>query len=270
MVLPLLFSLGLPALAAAAPAGGVLAGLGATLGTAGMAGLGAGLGSFLQSGDIGEGIKTGLASFLGGKVLGGLTGSTSANAINAGQGIQTEAFGELAQPKFLQTLPGLTEQGGLLASQGMQQAAAGAFAPGVMPAAFIGQTMSDAYAMNRAAKKDDDDDSNDEKTSTEDDDAFGDTGPDAAYTKEQMESLDLVPFWVSGLDSSTPVFFRTLVTSLTETASPSWSSGNFVGNPYKYYTYEGVERNVSFSLNSLSYLLNIFVIKSTNFSRLFK
>ena len=160
MVLPLLFSLGLPALAAAAPAGGVLAGLGATLGTAGMAGLGAGLGSFLQSGDIGEGIKTGLASFLGGKVLGGLTGSTSANAINAGQGIQTEAFGELAQPKFLQTLPGLTEQGGLLASQGMQQAAAGAFAPGVMPAAFIGQTMSDAYAMNRTAKKDDDDDSN--------------------------------------------------------------------------------------------------------------
>jgi len=72
---------------------------------------------------------------------------------------------------------------------------------------------------------------------------------DTEYTKEQMESLDLVPFWVSGLDSSTPVFFRTLVTSLTETASPSWSSGNFVGNPYKYYTYEGVERNVSFSLN---------------------
>tara|TARA_B100000424_G_scaffold270319_1_gene269334 strand:- start:9704 stop:10786 length:1083 start_codon:yes stop_codon:yes gene_type:complete len=156
MVLPLLFSLGLPALAAS---GSVpfLTTLGASIGTAGMAGLGAGFGSFVQSGDIGDGIKTGLASFLGGKILGGLTGSTSANAINAGQGIQTEAFGELAQPKFLQTFPGLTEQGGLLASQGMQQAAAGAFAPGVMPAAFIGQTMSDTYAMNRAAKKDDDD-----------------------------------------------------------------------------------------------------------------
>lgn len=72
---------------------------------------------------------------------------------------------------------------------------------------------------------------------------------DFEFTKEEMEALDLVPFWVSGLDSSTPVFFRTLVTSLTETASPSWSSGNFVGNPYKYYTYEGVERNVSFTLN---------------------
>ena len=157
MVLPLLFSLGLPALAAAAPAGGVLAGLGATLGTAGMAGLGAGLGSFLQSGDIGEGIKTGLTSFLGGKILGGLTGSTSANAINAGQGVQSAAFEGLTQPKFLQAFPGLTEQGGLFASEGMKQAAAGAFAPGVMPAAFIGQTMSDTYAMNRAAEKDDDD-----------------------------------------------------------------------------------------------------------------
>lgn len=112
MVLPLLFSLGLPALAAS---GSVpfLATLGASVGTAGMAGLGAGLGSFVQSGDIGEGIKTGLASFLGGKVLGGLTGSTSPNAINAG----SEAFPNLTQPKFLQTLPGLTEQGGLLASK---------------------------------------------------------------------------------------------------------------------------------------------------------
>ena len=152
MVLPLLFSLGLPALAAAAPAGGILATLGGTLGTAGMAGLGAGLGSLIQTGDIGEGIKTGLTSFLGGKIMGGLTGSASANAINAGQGIQTEAFGELAQPKFLQAFPSLTEQGGLLASQGMQQAAAGAFAPGVLPAAFLGQTMTDAQMMNEAYK----------------------------------------------------------------------------------------------------------------------
>ena len=158
MVLPLLFSLGLPALAAS---GSVpfLASLGASIGTAGMAGLGAGLGSLVQTGDLGEGIKTGLTSFLGGKILGGLTGSTSANALNAGQGIQTEAFGELAQPKFLQAFPSLTEQGGLFASEGMKQAAAGAFAPGVMPAAFMGQTMADAYDMNRAAKKDEGDSS---------------------------------------------------------------------------------------------------------------
>lgn len=158
MVLPLLMSVGLPALAAS---GSVpfLATLGASVGTAGLAGIGAGLGSFIQTGDLGEGIKTGLTSFLGGKVLGGLTGSASAKAIEAGQGINT-GIGELAKPKFLEAFPSLTEQGGLLASQGMQQAAAGALAPGVLPAAFLGQTMTDAQMMqeeykNRAAEDED-------------------------------------------------------------------------------------------------------------------
>ena len=159
MVLPLLMSVGLPALAAS---GSVpfLATLGASVGTAGLAGIGAGLGSFLQTGDLGDGIKTGLTSFLGGKILGGLTGSASAKAIEAGQGINT-GIGELAKPKFLEAFPSLTEQGGLLASQGMQQAAAGALAPGVLPAAFLGQTMTDYQMMqeeykNRAAEDDDD------------------------------------------------------------------------------------------------------------------
>jgi len=158
MVLPLLMSVGLPALAASSSIP-FLTTLGASVGTAGLAGIGAGLGSLIQTGDIGEGIKTGLASFLGGKVLGGLTGSTSAKAIEAGQGINT-GIGELAKPKFLEAFPSLTEQGGLLASQGMQQAAAGALAPGVLPAAFIGQTMTDAQMMqeeykNRAAEDSD-------------------------------------------------------------------------------------------------------------------
>jgi hypothetical protein len=63
MVLPLLMSLGLPALAAS---GSVpfLATLGGSIGTAGLAGLGAGLGSFIQTGDIGDGIKTGLGAFI--------------------------------------------------------------------------------------------------------------------------------------------------------------------------------------------------------------
>tara|TARA_R110001599_G_scaffold353315_3_gene591579 strand:- start:1801 stop:2868 length:1068 start_codon:yes stop_codon:yes gene_type:complete len=53
-----------------------------------LAGVGAGLGSFVQTGDIGKGIQTGMASFLGGKILGGLSGSTSTTAINAAQGAE--------------------------------------------------------------------------------------------------------------------------------------------------------------------------------------
>ena len=72
---------------------------------------------------------------------------------------------------------------------------------------------------------------------------------DITYSKTELEGLDLIPLWISGLDSSKPVFFRTIITGLTENVSPSWSSGQFVGNPYKYYTYDGVERNVTFNLN---------------------
>ena len=72
---------------------------------------------------------------------------------------------------------------------------------------------------------------------------------DVVYTKSEMEGLDLIPLWISGLDSSSPIFFRTIITGLTETVTPSWSNGKFVGNPYNYYTYDGVERNVTFNLN---------------------
>ena len=97
MVLPLLFSIGLPALAGTGA-------LGATLGAMSvpaLAGIGAGLGSFVQTGDIGKGIQTGMASFLGGKILGGLSGSTSTNAINAAQGAPAAAA---TKPNFIQAL----------------------------------------------------------------------------------------------------------------------------------------------------------------------
>ena len=171
MVLPLLFSIGLPALAGTGA-------LGATLGALSvpaLAGIGAGLGSFVQTGDIGKGIQTGMASFLGGKVLGGLSGSTSTNAINAAQGAEAAA-----KPSFLQTLsapgtpatqvvagtpsdlatkflgtetasaampfgstPNATKGGALTAAQ-----------QGFMPG-MIGQTMTDMQMIENRAAKDD-------------------------------------------------------------------------------------------------------------------
>lgn len=48
--------------------------------------IGSGLGSFAETGDLKQGIKTGLGSFVGGKLLGGLMGSTAApTAANAAQ-----------------------------------------------------------------------------------------------------------------------------------------------------------------------------------------
>jgi hypothetical protein len=125
-----------------------------TLGPVGMGALGSGLGSFIQSGDIGEGIQTGLTSFLGGKLLGGLTGGSSAG----GEKIATSYGGvnsptALTKASFLQAANPATDYGGLFSSTGMQQAAAGAFAPGVMPAASIGSAMAGLSADERAARE---------------------------------------------------------------------------------------------------------------------
>jgi len=154
MVLPLLLGLGLPALGATAASGTFLATMAGALGPVGMGALGTGLGSFIQTGDLGEGIQTGLTSFLGGKLLGGLTGGSGAGgdkiATNFG-GLDSSTA--LAKPGFLQTANPATDYGRLFASKGMQQAAAGAFAPGVMPSAFIGSTMAGISADERAAKE---------------------------------------------------------------------------------------------------------------------
>ena len=154
MVLPLLLGVGLPALAASSAAPTFLATMAGALGPVGMSSLGAGLGTFIQSGDLGEGIQTGLTSFLGGKLLGGLTGGSGAGgdkiATNFG-GLESSTA--LAKPGFLQTANLDTDYGGLFSSTGMQQAAAGAFAPGVVPSAFIGSTMAGLSADERAAKE---------------------------------------------------------------------------------------------------------------------
>lgn len=46
--------------------------------------------------------------------------------------------------------------------------------------------------------------------------------------------------------------FRATITGLTETFSPSWDSGKFIGNAFNYYTYNGIERSVSFNFKVFS------------------
>ena len=46
--------------------------------------------------------------------------------------------------------------------------------------------------------------------------------------------------------------FRATITGLTETFSPSWDSGKFIGNAFNYYTYGGIERSVSFNFKVFS------------------
>ena len=90
MALPLLLGLAGSGLAGA----GMLGGMGAL--TAGA--LGSGLGSYIETGDFGQGIQTGLMSFLGGKALGSLMGS---GADAAGAAAQSTPAAQMAADPML-------------------------------------------------------------------------------------------------------------------------------------------------------------------------
>jgi hypothetical protein len=63
------------------------------------------------------------------------------------------------------------------------------------------------------------------------------------------EDRDLIPVQIKGIgDKAEWVSFRALITGFTETISPQWETAKFVGNPYSYHTYSGVERSASFNL----------------------
>ena len=78
-MLPLLLGLGGSALGAS----GAIAGLGAL----GAGAIGSGLGAYLETGDLGKGVQTGLLSYFGGKALGGMFGGAEGAAAGADQAI---------------------------------------------------------------------------------------------------------------------------------------------------------------------------------------
>lgn len=115
MVLPLI----LGALGSGLAATGV-AGLG-TLGVLGAGSLGAGLGSYMQTGDLEQGILTGLGSFAGGALLGPMLGGAGAGAGTAAGGATGTATGNA----LTGTGAALTNTGSNLANTGSTLAATG-------------------------------------------------------------------------------------------------------------------------------------------------
>jgi len=140
-MLPFLFSLGLPALASTGALGATLGGMSG----AALAGMGAGLGSFMETGDVGKGIKTGMLSFLGGKLLGGLGGGVA--------GLKDTAAGNAVLSGKAQAAMGTEAFGKAIANQGIKapfsgiigdNAASAILQPGIMTAAGIGSVANAA------------------------------------------------------------------------------------------------------------------------------
>mgnify|MGYP001474044789 CR=1 FL=1 len=70
---------------------------------------------------------------------------------------------------------------------------------------------------------------------------------DGSYQIGGETIQDLIPLHIGKLGDK-PTIFRSTVTGISETVTPSWSGKKFVGNPYSYYTYDGIERSVTFTI----------------------
>lgn len=70
---------------------------------------------------------------------------------------------------------------------------------------------------------------------------------DSTYDKYDTISLKF-----ESVAQRSAVNFLATISGLTESFSPSWNPNKFIGNPFNFYTYDGIERNVSFSFKIFS------------------
>lgn len=77
-------------------------------------------------------------------------------------------------------------------------------------------------------------------------DGINQSGLHDTIGENEITKMDFIPLQIKAIGGKA-VNFRATITGLTENVSPSWESAKFVGNPFNYYTYSGIERSVSFN-----------------------
>jgi|688.fasta_scaffold02540_4 hypothetical protein len=75
---------------------------------------------------------------------------------------------------------------------------------------------------------------------------YTDTGNDV------FGDLDFITVKFTSVPNKKSVNFTATITGISENVSPSWDSAKFLGSPFNYYTYSGIERSVSFTLTLYS------------------
>jgi hypothetical protein len=66
------------------------------------------------------------------------------------------------------------------------------------------------------------------------------------------DSYDYIPLKFYSIHNNETLQFRCTIADLSETFTPSWEPNKFIGNPFSFYTYSGIERSVSFSFKIFS------------------
>ena len=69
---------------------------------------------------------------------------------------------------------------------------------------------------------------------------------------EALSGYDFIPVKFTSVLGGNSVNFAAVIDGLSESVTPSWDSAKFLGSPFNYYTYSGIERTVSFNLKLFS------------------
>ena len=67
-----------------------------------------------------------------------------------------------------------------------------------------------------------------------------------------LDDYDFITLKFTSIAKGESVNFRATLSGLTETTTPSWDSAKFIGSPFPYWTYSGIERSVSFNFKVYS------------------
>jgi len=82
---------------------------------------------------------------------------------------------------------------------------------------------------------------------------YSETGnPDKFPDGTTIDDYDFIPLRFYSLNKKTGISFKATISGLNESISPSWDTNRFLGNPYNFYTYNSVERSVSFNFKVYS------------------
>ena len=67
-----------------------------------------------------------------------------------------------------------------------------------------------------------------------------------------LDDYDFITLKFTSIANGQSVNFRATLSGITETTTPSWDSAKFIGSPFPYWTYTGIERSVSFNFKVYS------------------
>lgn len=67
-----------------------------------------------------------------------------------------------------------------------------------------------------------------------------------------LDDYDFITLKFTSINKGESVNFRATLSGLTETTTPTWDSAKFIGSPFPYWTYTGIERSVSFNFKVYS------------------